>query len=365
MQKSKTINDATGLQKNKDVCNVGRSNISNYTLSATKCVALSSNKSVHRYGGSSLLRVRKDKQTVETLEKSPQTSVESLYEVSDMEADFFPQDAGCEVSGDAQPLVPRKLSPRSRNKLFNRIFFFIRGQKKTRFPFLTLSFISGVSDRAGVKCLNKFLTAIRKEIKGFQYVWVAERQENGNIHFHLVLNTQLDVKRYNALWVIQQYNEGIINEKYSFDDVMNHWKAGTMQKILNPLDIRWAKSVGGVVAYLTKYVTKNKAEFQCSCWHCSRGVSQLCTSKCVDCDVWNDCGDKGKNCFFNQKTCKHYVVEDYASEYAIVRNILNKEYYDKYLSDVHDLNSWILDGRKPSDIPNIQHREFVIFHLTN
>ena len=38
------------------------------------------------------------------------------------------------------------------------------------------------------KCLNQFLIEIRKRYRVKNYIWRAEKQKNGNIHFHVVID---------------------------------------------------------------------------------------------------------------------------------------------------------------------------------
>jgi len=50
--------------------------------------------------------------------------------------------------------------------------------------FITISFPPCISDRVGYRLLNTWLTRLRKWRKKMSYLWVAERQKNGTIHFH-------------------------------------------------------------------------------------------------------------------------------------------------------------------------------------
>jgi hypothetical protein len=167
-------------------------------------------------------------------------------------------------------------------------FYRSAGNKKI---FCTLTFIKDPgSDAVAVSVLNKFLTVLRKEHSNFQYLWVAEKQEKNNdrIHFHLILNTRISIKRFNAMWVLQQYNSGITHEKYSISEIEQRFHAGTMQEILNPVDVRTIKNIGTLAGYLSKYISKaNRGRdgmektFGCRVWHCSRGVSALITKQLV------------------------------------------------------------------------------------
>lgn len=101
-------------------------------------------------------------------------------------------------------------------------------------------------------------------------VWVAERQQNGTIHFHLLTNDFMEiaiVNGYMAKALTNAKKRGIEKlatvetEKYNGVDVK---RVGQKKKSL--------------IGYLTKYITKNNIEFYRLPWHCSRDVSRLFTS---------------------------------------------------------------------------------------
>src|SRR5262249_2479418 len=149
-----------------------------------------------------------------------------------------------------------------------------RSVKKDRI-FLTLTFIEHVSDRTGVKILNKFLTVIRKENPGFAYLRIAEHQPNRStktIHFHVLMNKKLTIRRYNALWVLQQYNSGLrgytkTGRKVEIKEIRARYKhdmtasfktkdPDSIQAVFNPVDTIPAYSITGLATYLTKYMSK-------------------------------------------------------------------------------------------------------------
>lgn len=191
-------------------------------------------------------------------------------------------------------------SSRSRGKVKDKATAFYRsaGGNKT---FLTLTFIEDITDKEGVQILNKFLTVLRKEKIGLQYLWVAEHQEltRTTLHFHMIVNRRLPVKRYNALWVLQQYNSGLVGrtasgevisreeiERRFHHDMTSKFKKkdpDSIMAVLNPFDIEDTYGVNGLAYYLTKYISKQKKKepFGCLNWHCSRRVSKLFTKEVV------------------------------------------------------------------------------------
>lgn len=158
--------------------------------------------------------------------------------------------------------------------------------------FWTVTFPVGTSDDAAYLLLNKWFTRLRSEKMLKDYLWIAERQTGerltdktktptNTIHFHIVINHKMDVKRAN------RYMRAAI--MYSIDKREIDWTREQAKKY-NGVDICKDKKTKRVVNfakqkkekslsnYLTKYVTKNNESFQHLAWHGSRGYSNLITS---------------------------------------------------------------------------------------
>lgn len=244
------------------------------------------------------------------------------------------------------------LSPRSRGKIKDKATAFFRAAVGDR-VFCTLTFVDAVSDRQGVAILNKFLTSLRKKFSNLQFLWVAERQEKnadfpGNIHFHLILNKRLPVKYYNALWVLQQYNAGLrAKNKYDMDitmeEVSRRFKDLTMQKVLNPLDVKRVRSISGLSMYLTKYITKQKKNdpFGCAVWHCSRKVSRLFTRSAVSPSAFAYMTSFA-NCRVDRKTGECFEPTAIYEPFYVLVYVHNKEGPLKYLREMEQINKWML-----------------------
>jgi hypothetical protein len=144
--------------------------------------------------------------------------------------------------------------------------------------FWTVSFPKGTTDNAAYLLLNKWLTRLRQEKMLKEYLWVAERQQIGTIHFHLCINNKMDIKKANRFM-----RASIM---YSIDKKEIEWTR-TQAKNYNGVDIAKNRKTGRVTNfakqknekslsnYLTKYVTKNSGIFQRLAWHSSRGYSNL------------------------------------------------------------------------------------------
>lgn len=247
-------------------------------------------------------------------------------------------------------------SSRSRGKVKDKATAFFRSCPGSR-VFVTLTFIAAISDGDAVGVLNKFLTYIRKKHAGFQFLWVAERQTNnvdnpGNIHFHCIMNKRLPVAQYNALWVLQQYNSGLVGknkygEAISRAEIDRRYQDGSMQKVLNPFDVKRVKSIGGLSQYLTKYITKQeKTPFGCSVWHCSRGVSKLFVKAVVKLSAVRSCMTIS-NCRVDKKTGEVFMPEMIRDTFFMLVYINNKSHPLSFLKEMETINKWIIAGMEP------------------
>ena len=163
----------------------------------------------------------------------------------------------------------RSMSQRTKQKIRKKITCFARTQK--RLSFVTLTFLNEVSDEQAVNTLRKFIDNVKKRSIDFQYIWVVERQTKntvfkGNPHFHLITNKHWRIKKWWNYWITLQQKNGIIPREKGY-------------KPSSAFDVKQVNSneLKKITSYLTKYITKNNAKFNCQVWNCSKKVSQLYT----------------------------------------------------------------------------------------
>lgn len=146
--------------------------------------------------------------------------------------------------------------------------------------FWTITFPDKTSDDTAFILLNKWLTRLRQESMIKEYLWITERQQNGTIHFHMVINHKMNVytaNKYMRASIMHCINEGEINysreaaKKYNGVDIAKDRKT---KRVVNFAIKKKQKALSN---YLTKYVTKNNSEFTHLAWHSSRGYSNLIT----------------------------------------------------------------------------------------
>ena len=97
------------------------------------------------------------------------------------------------------------------------------------------------------KMLDVFLQWLRDRNKKVNYVWRAETQRNGNIHFHIVTD-----QFYHYLDVRQRWNA--IQSRYGYTEnyAIKHWSHNP-----NSTDVHRLKGIKNTEAYLTKYMSKS------------------------------------------------------------------------------------------------------------
>ena len=166
-----------------------------------------------------------------------------------------------------------------RNKILN---FFSLNDSKKFCAFYTITFPINIDDNLVYQLLNTWLTRCRKSANLKSYLWVAERQKNGTLHFHLITNNYMQIRIVNNFMkesLQTQKNKGhlqcsqyIINQ-YNGVDVDNLYYPKNRKDNKKRLSGNAAKEK--LSFYLTKYVTKNDTFSQRLPWHCSRDISAL------------------------------------------------------------------------------------------
>lgn len=94
--------------------------------------------------------------------------------------------------------------------------------------------------------LDLFIKKIKQKYNVTHYFWRAEKQENNNIHFHLIIDKYISYYELLEIWNQTQENLGYITE---FEKKYNHRKP-------NSVDVRSAKDVKNFINYVIKYAIK-------------------------------------------------------------------------------------------------------------
>lgn len=158
----------------------------------------------------------------------------------------------------------------NKTKVRGKIIAYANLKKSKKFmAFYSISFPKGLSDEIIRTIHNTALTRIRKYRKSFSYIWVAERQRNGTLHFHMLTNEYLNIRIINHI-----YKKAISNaiDKNKLTEINYD------QTKYNGVDVKLVESILKLTKYLTKYLTKNNSEFDGLCWNCDSSISALVTT---------------------------------------------------------------------------------------
>lgn len=140
---------------------------------------------------------------------------------------------------------------------------------KFKINFITLTLCApqlGVSDRiVKSKMLEPWLKNMRN-VQGLRsYVWRAERQKNGNIHFHVSTDTYISYEVIRDAWNFQM-------SKFHFT---NHFQHRNDSVFPNSTDVHSVANIRDLASYLVKYMLKDEKglnSIEGKVWDCSKNL---------------------------------------------------------------------------------------------
>lgn len=174
-----------------------------------------------------------------------------------------------------------------------------RHKRKVNLNFVTLTLPSTQkhTDKEIKKMLNYYLTELKNSVGNFMYVWKAEKQKNGNIHFHILINRYVNYLHIRKIWnkilnrngYIEEYRKKLssmtlhdyieyrkknANIKHTKEHIKKYIKAyeeGKKTNWSNPntTDIHTLKGIKSAAAYISKYMCKDEKEVGGRYWGCS------------------------------------------------------------------------------------------------
>lgn len=131
--------------------------------------------------------------------------------------------------------------------------------------------------------LNPFLIELKRQYGIKNYVWRSERQQNGNVHFHILVDKFIPWHEIRGLWNHQQAKLGYITQYAQSmlklhssgfkvrSDLLDKWPLKSQLKAYhegkargwrnpNSTDIHSVRYISNVAAYVTKYMTKEQSK---------------------------------------------------------------------------------------------------------
>lgn len=185
-----------------------------------------------------------------------------------------------------------------------------KGTDKITFVTLTLPSLQMHDDKViKSKCLNQFLGECKNKYDMKNFVWRAENQQNGNIHFHLLVDCKIPHNELRSMWnriinklgYVDAYTEKMKTLTFEQYKYLRYGEKQITEKQLSKLnssynlgcsigwtspnstDIQRLLKVKNVAAYICKYISKaEEVEQPISgrVWQCSQAVSKA--KRCVE-----------------------------------------------------------------------------------
>lgn len=157
-----------------------------------------------------------------------------------------------------------------------RAYHFKNFGKDPVFVFLTLTLpafqnLQTESDQLiKSKALKPVLSYLNRN--GAKWLWKAEAQSNGNIHFHILTDQFLNVAKVRRIWS---------NNLGRYTNLINKYQAKHgRQTWSNGVDVDFAKNMNAISGYIAKYISKSQDPDQVrpiagKLWGCSRELKYL------------------------------------------------------------------------------------------
>jgi hypothetical protein len=157
------------------------------------------------------------------------------------------------------------------------------------------------------RLLNQFLTELREKWKVTNYVWKAETQANGSLHFHITMNKYIYHGDLRTMWnrilektdFIKRYHDkfaGMSLDDYykernkysavSWKKCIKAYETGSLSNWSNPntIDIHAIRHIGNLPAYIAKYFCKtveNRRYVEGFLWRLSESISAFKSASTV------------------------------------------------------------------------------------
>lgn len=148
--------------------------------------------------------------------------------------------------------------------------------------------------------LGNFIKDIKRKHRVKNYLWKAEPQKNGNLHYHIILDKRIDWKEVRNIWNRIQGHHGIIDiykknqeawhydgftprmelaKKWPIEKQKEAYKKGIETNWADPnsTDIHTLYNIDNPSSYVIKYMAKNEEErlIEARCWGCSDNLRSL------------------------------------------------------------------------------------------
>lgn len=178
-------------------------------------------------------------------------------------------------------------------------------QIQPTFITLTLSYKQIQSDKYIKRnMLMRFIEEIKNTHGVQNYIWRAEPQVNGNIHFHIIMDRFIKWQYVRKLW-----ND--IQERHDYIDAFEQ-KHGHRNP--NSTDIHSLLKVNNIAAYICKYMVKDKPlrKIEGRIWGCSNNFHKVKNPRIEICEhIIKDLEELVKKGFVYKKVLEYCTIFRY------------------------------------------------------
>jgi hypothetical protein len=186
------------------------------------------------------------------------------------------------------------------------------------------------------KIFEPFLNSLRQKWNVKYYVWRVEKQNNGNIHWHICTDKfihwaelrQVWNNHQNKLGYVDRYRENMrvwhkngfnfrpeISANWPLSKQLKAYKEGILHDWNNPnsTDVHSLKLITNVRAYFIKYMVKNSQciEILGRLWGCSENLSNIGGAR----DIIAGCVSDELNHLIKNQKCRVYEAEFFTCIY--------------------------------------------------
>jgi hypothetical protein len=187
------------------------------------------------------------------------------------------------------------------------------------------------------QCLNQFFVEAKKKWQVKNYIWRAEKQKNGNIHFHILTDKFIPWSELRTTWnriqnklgYVDRYREEMMAfhsggfrirekllKKWAYKAQVKAYKAGVASDWHNPnsTDVHSIRLIANTKAYVMKYIAKDEQSGGLTgrMWGCNYELTDLPGGRAV---VDSYIADELR------KACRKFRPKFYKGEYFTVAYI--------------------------------------------
>ena len=146
----------------------------------------------------------------------------------------------------------------------------LNSDKKKQLVFITLTLSARqmhTDNEVKRNMLNAFIIDLSRSYNMINYLWKAEKQKNGNIHFHIITDVFINKNDLNYTWDKIQYNNGYVEKS----PIKSNDYASPSTRI------EVVHESNGVASYMGKYMSKEDGfgKIQGRCWGASKEIKNL------------------------------------------------------------------------------------------